>query len=126
MSDTQLLIADHALNVFHLAIVITLVFGWILPHTRRLHRWAVAITSFCWIAVGLMVGKIGYCPVTDWHWDVKRLRGETDLPASYIDYLLQIVGLHFTPPQVDFGVAVIFVSLVLIALYLWRSERKVP
>jgi hypothetical protein len=126
MSDTQLLIADHALNIFHLAIVVTLLFGWIFPQTRRLHRWAVGITAFCWLVVGLVVGKIGYCPVTSWHWDVKRLRGETNLPASYIDYLLQIVGMRFTPAQVDFGVGFIFVCLVLIALYFWQREQRVP
>lgn len=32
------------------------------------------------------MGHIGYCPLTDWHWDVKRELGEANLPASFIKY----------------------------------------
>jgi len=34
---------------------------------------------------------MGYCPCTDWHWQVKVTLGETNLPNSYITYLLEIV-----------------------------------
>jgi hypothetical protein len=65
MSDTQLLIADIGLDIFHLVIVLFLTFGWIWAKTRPLHRIAVGVTSFLWVVVGAVVGKIGYCPVTD-------------------------------------------------------------
>lgn len=125
MSETQLLIADHALNILHLVIVAVLVFGWIHPKTRTLHRWAVSITAFCWVAVAwVMDKKLGYCPVTDWQWQIKRLRGEKNIPSSYVDYLLQKFGLHFNPELIDLGALVVFGGIILITLFLWWSDRQ--
>lgn len=123
MTETQLLIADHGLNIFHLVIVFFLTLGWILPQTRRLHRWAVGITSFLWIGIGALVGRIGYCPVTDWHWQVKKLRGEKDLPPSYIDYSLQKIGVHLPPERADQIVMVVFGLIVVLTIALWINER---
>ena len=38
--------------------------------------------------LGIFYG-FGYCPFTDWHYDVLTRLGHTDLPASYIQYLLE-------------------------------------
>lgn len=124
MTDTQLLIADHALNIFHLIIVLFLVFGWIVPKTRPLHRIAVAVTSFLWIVVGAIVGRIGYCPATDLHWKVKNLRGEENLPESYVDYNLQKIGIHLPPEQADQIVMAVFVTIVVITIFLYIRERR--
>lgn len=124
MSETQLLIADHALNIFHLVIVLFLIFGWISTKSRRLHRFAVGVTAFLWIGVGALVGKLGYCPVTDWHWDVKRLRGEQGLPVSYVDYNLQKIGIHLPPDRADQIVMVVFAAIVILTISLWYKERR--
>lgn len=120
----ELLIADHALNVLHAAIVLLLVFGWMSLRTRRLHRFAVCVVAFCWIAIGGYFGRMGYCPLTDWHWQVKRLRGEKNLTPSYIDYHLRKIGLYFDPNLVDLGVMIIFGVIALITLYFWWKERR--
>lgn len=124
MTETQLMLADHGLNIFHLVIVLFLTFGWIWPRSHPLHRIAVAVTSFLWIIVGAFVGKLGYCPATDWHWQVKRLRGETDLPVSYIDYNLQKIGIHLPPERADQIVMVVFATIVAITIFLWVRERR--
>lgn len=124
MTETQLLLADHGLNIFHLVIVLFLAFGWIAVKTRPLHRWAVGITAFLWIVVGAFVGKIGYCPVTDWHWQVKKLRGEENLPVSYIDYHLQKIGIHLPPDRADQIVMAVFAAIVVITIFLWVRERR--
>lgn len=124
MTDTQLMLADIGLDIFHLVIVFFLMFGWILRKTRPLHRIAVAVTSFLWVVVGAFVGKIGYCPVTDWHWQVKKLRGEEGLPVSYIDYQLQRIGIHLPPENADMIVMAVFVAIVLITIFLFWREKK--
>ncbi len=125
MSETQLLIADHALNIFHLAIVLFLLFGWISLKTRRLHRWTVGITAFCWIALAPLMGNpLGTCPVTDWHWQVKKLRAQEDMPPSYIAYQFQQIGLDFDPVLVDYMAVATFVGIVLLTLGLWYRERR--
>ena len=125
MSETGLLIADHALNVFHLAIVFFLLFGWISLKTRRLHRWTVSVTAFCWIILAQIMGKkLGYCPVTDWHWQVKRLRAQDDMPPSYIAYQFQQIGLDFDSLLVDYAAVATFVLIILVTLALWYWERR--
>jgi hypothetical protein len=124
MTDTQLLLADHALNIFHLVIVLFLIFGWISIRSRRLHRFAVGVTAFLWIGIGALVGKLGYCPMTDWHWDVKRLRGEQDLPVSYIDYNLQKIGINLPLALADQIVMVVFGLIVILTLALWYCEKR--
>ena len=124
MTETQLLLADHGLNIFHLVIVLFLAFGWIFVKTRPLHCWAVGITAFLWIVVGAFVGKLGYCPVTDWHWQVKKLRGEENLPVSYIDYHLQKIGIHLPPDRADQIVMAVFAAIVVITIFLWVRERR--
>lgn len=124
MTETQLMLADHGLNIFHLVIVLFLTFGWIFAKARPLHRWAVGITSFLWIVVGAFVGKLGYCPVTDWHWQVKKLRGEENLPVSYIDYHLQKIGIHLPPDRADQIVMAIFAVIVAVTIFLWVREKR--
>jgi len=70
------------------------------------------------------VGAIGYCPLTDGHWQIKRLRGEEILPHSYIDYLLQTIGLHFNPMLIDIEVGVVFALTLLITLAVWAAENR--
>lgn len=124
MTDTQLMLADIGLDIFHLIIVFFLMFGWALAKTRPLHRIAVAVTSFLWIVVGAFVGTIGYCPVTDWHWQVKKMRGETELPVSYIDYQLQRIGIHLPPERADQIVMAVFAAIVVITIGFWFYDRK--
>lgn len=124
MTDTQLMVADIGLDIFHLVIVFFLIFGWIFRKTRPLHRIAVLVTSFLWVVVGAFVGVIGYCPVTDWHWQVKKMRGEEDLPVSYIDYQLQRIGIHLPPENADMIVMAVFAGIVVITLTLWWRESR--
>lgn len=120
----MLALADFTFHVLHLAIIFANLFGWIFPATRHLHRILILTTAFCWLAVGWAVGAIGYCPLTDWHWQIKRLRGEEILPHSYIDYLLQTIGLHFNPMLIDIGVGVVFALTLLVTIGIWVAENR--
>lgn len=120
-----LLLLDVGLYVFHLLLTAFNVFGWISTRTRRLHRWCVVITAACWVTIGpVFYNTFGYCPLTDWHWRVKHLRGETDLPNSFIAYLFHQVGLYPDPVTVDIGVGVTFGVVILITFFLWLRERR--
>ncbi|MEZ0262468.1 MAG: DUF2784 family protein [Alphaproteobacteria bacterium] len=122
MTPVQLLLADIAFDIVHLGVIFFNLFGWIWPATRLAHRWLVAATVVCWLGIGAWYGTIGYCPLTDWHWQVKNARG-TGTPAySYIDYLLQMAGIHADPVYIDAGVAVVFISVVAVTVYLWWRD----
>ena len=103
--------------VFHSALVVFNLTGWIWRRTRRLHLVTISLTIASWVVLGAFYGW-GYCPCTDWHWDVKRRLGETDLPVSYVKYYLdRWTGIAWDAGVVDalvlgLGVAAFVASVV--------------
>lgn len=117
-------LADVALLVLHGSLVVFNVSGWAWRRTRRLHLCTITATLASWFALGLVHGW-GYCPLTDWHWRVKRALGETALPASWMKYYLdRITGRAWDPAVVDaIVVAAAVVALGLSACLAWRDRR---
>ena len=62
-------------------------FGMFFKKAMPWHFYTILAIWFSWIALGIYVGHLGYCPLTEWHWHIKRLEGETFLPPSYIEYI---------------------------------------
>ena len=92
---------DAAFLVLHTALVGFNMFGWAWPRARRLHLLSIGITLLFWFGAGAAYGW-GYCPLTAWHWDVKRALGETGLPASWIKYHLDRgTGIDWSAGLVD-------------------------
>ncbi len=79
---------DHFLLLFHSAFVLFVMFGWVSPKTRKAHIIFLLVTLVAWLGLGAYVGTIGYCPLTDWHWDIKRALGERNLPSSFVKYVV--------------------------------------
>ena len=95
------LILDYLLTVLHLIIIGLNLFAWIWPKTRKLHLYIVGITLFCWLVLGIWYG-LGYCPITDWQWQVKTKVGETNLPNSFVKYHLdRLTGRNIPDATVD-------------------------
>ena len=113
------------IGVFHVLLIVACLIGWIFPRTRKAHLILMGVVVGCWFLLGLQYG-IGYCPVTDWHWQVKTKLGEGPLPNSFIKYLWDhIFATPISPKAADnltFGA--FFVSLIP-ALYLnWSGKAK--
>ncbi len=112
-------IADWSLAVFHLGLTGFNIVGWIFSSTRRVHFWSMLITLLAWVLIGLYVGRIGYCPLTDWHWDIKRELGQTDLPGSFIKYYVDLwFGYDFDSLLIDWLTGIIGILAFLISVYL--------
>ena len=109
---------DNLFLWLHIVIIIFNLFGWIWIKTRKWHFWLMVTTIFSWLVLGLKYG-MGYCFLTDWHWDVKRKLGETNLPASFVKYFLdEYTSLHISATNVDLITGISFGLVVLIAVYL--------
>lgn len=121
----MLLILDIFFSALHLGIIGFNLFGWIFRRTRAAHRWLVAATAACWLVVGPLMGTLGYCPITDWHWRIKEARGEKNLPDSYIDYLLRLAGIHAEPQTIDMVVGATFAAVVAVTVFMWWRDRKI-
>ncbi len=116
---------DWFFVVFHGALVLFNLTGWIWPRTRRLHLAVIGLTVLSWVGLGLFWGW-GYCPFTEWHWQVKRTLGETGLPASYVKYYAdQATGRAWEPATIDAIVVGCGVGALLLSAALnWRDRRR--
>jgi len=95
-------ILDIFFVVLHTSVIIFNLFGWIWRKTRKFNLILLVITGSSWLILGLIVGTLGYCPLTDWHFDVLEKLGATDLPSSYVKYLAdRLTGLDFNSSLVD-------------------------
>ena len=86
LSPATLVFLDHAFLVAHTALIFFNLFGWAWGRTLRLNLLSIFLTAGSWVAFAPWYG-LGYCPCTDWHWQVKWALGQTDLPNNYLTYL---------------------------------------
>ena len=126
MTDTVLYrLADVLMLVLHGSLVVFNVLGWAWRRTRRLHLWTILATLGSWFGLGLVYGW-GYCPLTEWHWRVKRALGATELPASWVKYYLdRLAGFAWDPAVVD-GLVIVSTTtaLALSASLTFRDRRR--
>ncbi len=101
---------DWFFLVFHFALILFILFGWIWKRLRIYNLIVIVLTLLSWTVLGIWYG-FGYCPFTDWHWQVLWELGHTGLPSSYVSYLFQrILSLELSQVFVDWltgGMAVV-------------------
>jgi len=73
--------------IFHSALIIFGLFGWLWEKTRAANLVVLSLTGFSWFILGIWYG-FGFCPCTEWHWQVRMRLGYYDMPSSYIKFLI--------------------------------------
>lgn len=112
-------ILDIFFVIFHTSLIFFNLFGWIWRKTRILNLILLGLTGASWLFLGLLVGTLGYCPLTDWHFNVLNKLGETGLPSSYVKYLAdRLTGLDLNPSLVDHITLYAFLVALTISLVL--------
>lgn len=107
--------------VFHTALTLFNITGWIFKKTRKWNLATLLLTAFSWFVLGIWHGW-GYCLCTQWHWEVREKLGYHDQSTSYIHFLiLKLTGINFDPKLVDAVVLTVF--LISIALGIWLNIR---
>jgi len=115
---------DYLFTLLHLVIIGFNLLGWIWKSTRRLHFIFVMLTAGSWLILGIWYG-IGYCPVTDWHWQIKEAMGETNLPNLFIKYYAdKIAGQDVSTNFIDALTAGCFAIAVILSVYLNFFKRN--
>ena len=127
MEHFGLQLLDILLTLAHLVIIIFNLTGWIWRRTRRWHLASIILTTASWLILGIWFG-LGYCPITDWQWDVKARLGETKLPNSFITYFAEkITGSDISDPFVDTATAILFTVAALLSIYVnFRGKKGKP
>lgn len=109
---------DIVFTVFHTCLILFNLFGWIWKKTRRLNLICLLLTAGSWLILGIFYG-LGYCPLTDWHFNILERLGHTDLPLSYISFLVaRLTGLHPEQGLVDAATTWGLILALMASLYL--------
>lgn len=116
---------DWFFTIFHTLLIIFNITGWAWKRTRKLNLLSLLLTAGSWLILGIFYG-IGYCPLTDWHWNVLYRLGESGLPPSYTQYLIdRLTGIELTSSQADFLTAAGLAAALIISVFLnIRDYRK--
>ena len=130
MTDIWYHMADWFFVVFHLLLTLFNAGGWIWKKTRKLNLITLLLTGGSWSILGIFYG-FGYCPLTDWHWQVLNELGIYDLPFSYLEYLAErLTGLEFRAQLVDNLTLILFSAFLLASIglnlrdYFKKQKRK--
>jgi hypothetical protein len=114
--------------IFHSALIIFIVLGWVWKKTRKVHLVIVFLTAFSWFILGIWYG-FGYCPFTDWHYRVRMKLGHYDMPESYIKFLIQsITGIEIDQKLIDIFTVSVLVLVLGVTILLnitdrWKSQK---
>ena len=121
----MLRLLDILLTIAHLAVIVFNLFGWIPRQTRMMNFICIMLTAASWFVLGLWFG-MGYCPLTDWQWDVKERLGERNLPGNFVEYFAEkITGRNFKSSFIDWVIAVSFSLAAVFSIYLNFFRRRI-
>ena len=119
---------DKFFFVFHSTLIVFNLLGWIWKKTRLANLIVILLTFLSWFILGIWYG-FGYCPLTDWHWLVRKKMGYYDLPSTYTKFLIDsLTGWDVNPELVK----ILTVLLLALALFAsvwtnirgWRKSKK--
>jgi hypothetical protein len=119
-------ILDIFFTAFHSTLILFILFGWIWKKTRRLNLVCILLTGASWLGLGIFYG-LGYCPLTDWHFNILRRLGYSDLPSSYISFLItRLTGMQINQSLVDGVTLWGLVLAMMISIFLNFRKSLLP
>ena len=108
---------DILIIIFHSSLIIFNLFGWVWEKTRIFNLITLSVTGASWLFLGLIFGSLGYCPLTDWHFSILNKLGKSNLPDSYIKYMIdRLTGLDVAASIVDNITLYSFLAALIISL----------
>ena len=112
---------DKFFFVFHSFIIVFNLFGWIWKKTRRINLVLLVLTGLSWSILGIWYG-FGFCPCTEWHYQVRMKLGLYDMPNSYTKFLIDsITGWDVNANFVD--VLTLVLLLAALTASIWTNLR---
>jgi hypothetical protein len=124
----MLAVANIFFFVFHTALILFNVLGWIWRPTRKWNLLTLGLTFISWCVMGLWKG-VGYCICTDWHWQIRHAMGIHDNADSYLVLLVQkLTGWNPPIGLVNSVAGVVFLLSIGLSVGLnlrdWRRARR--
>ena len=110
----MLIFLDYFFLIFHTLLILFNVFGWIWKPLRLANLITLVLTGSSWFLLGIFYG-FGFCPLTEWHFSIVEKLGETDLPYSYIQYLVSRISGIMPDEKLTDHLTLVFYFLALAA-----------
>lgn len=118
---------DIFYSILHFVLIGFNLLGWIWSGTRKIHFVSLLVTLVFWYVAGYWYGW-GYCPLTDWQWQVKYELGERNLPSSFVKYIAdKITGGDINADLVDgvtFGLFMLVIALSVYVNFIRKRESN--
>ena len=119
---------DWFFTIFHSTLMIFNLIGWCFAKLRKLNLITLLLTASMWTIAGIWYG-LGYCPLTDWHYDVLRILGYHNLPNSYLQFIVhRLTGLNLSTPIADIitvgGLILSLVISIILNYHDYQNKRK--
>lgn len=115
---------DKFFFVFHIALILFNVFGWIPRATRRWNFITLLLTAFSWVVLGIFYGW-GYCFLTDWHWAIRERMGLPVDSNSYIHFLItSTTSINVDEVTIDTATVIVFVLALAASLTVNIRRRR--
>lgn len=106
----EYVILNYFFFFFHTVLIIFNSLGWIFKKFRKWNLITLLLTVFSWFILGIWYGW-GYCPCTDWHWEVRSQLGFQLSSNSYIHFLiLELTGINISESLVNSITFIVFFS----------------
>ena len=109
----------------HSGLVLFMLFGLFFSKLIKFHFFFVIVIWISWLAIGSYYGVIGYCPLTEWHWQVLVEMGEVNLPPSYIEYVYtKITGQDVNNNLMSDIIAAVMIVITLVSGFRFFRLRE--
>jgi hypothetical protein len=113
---------------FHSAVIVFALFGWLWKKARVANLIVLSSIAFSWFVLGIWYG-FGFCPSTEWHWQIRMRLGHSNMPESYIKFLVDsLSGLDVHAKLVDRLTLILFMVALMASLMTnlrgWRTKRR--
>ena len=112
--------------VFHTVLIAFNLSGWIWNRTRLANLATLGATAMSWFVLGIWYG-FGYCPSTEWHWQVREALGLATDTGSYVKFLVDtMTGLDVNMELVDSATVILLVLALAASVFTnvksWRRR----
>jgi Flp pilus assembly pilin Flp len=108
---------DYFFLIFHTLLIFFNLFAWIWKPLRKANLITLLLTGASWFLLGIFYG-IGYCPLTEWHWQVLHKLGVQHIPNSYVKYLIdRLLGTDINATLVEYATMIAFLAAVILSLW---------
>lgn len=123
-NDSVYKIANAFFFIFHIALILFNLFGWIPKRLRKWNLVTLSLTAFSWFVLGIFYG-FGYCFLTDWHWNIREKLGYSTDSNSYIHFLItELLGVSIRENVVDIFTAAFFFAAFAMSVYVNARNRR--